>query len=323
MQESELIDFCMDKVISGESISFEEAENLLCSQDIFSLAYSANVITRKFNGYSIDVESLLNAKSGKCPEDCSFCARSSFYNTKISKYPLLPKQVIIVRAKEAERQGASSFCLVCAYRSPPEQEFQQICDTIEALKKEVSIDINASLGFMTSERARRLKSLGIKRYNHNLEASDSFFSQICKTHDFVDRVKTAKIVKEAGLELCCGGIIGMGETVKQRIELAFALAALNPDEVPINILIPKQGTPMAQIDTITPEEAIRTIAVWRFIMPKVILKLAGGREVHFSDNGRMALRAGANGIISGGYLTTGGNEMSNDLNMIHEIGIPA
>lgn len=313
----------MNKVISGKSISFEEAGKLLCSQDILSLAYSANVITRKFNGDSIDVESLLNAKSGKCPEDCSFCAQSSFYNTKISKYPLLPKQVVIVRAKEAERQGASSFCLVCAYRSPPEEEFRQICDTIEALKKEVSIDINASLGFMTLERARKLKSLGIKRYNHNLEASDSFFSQICKTHDFADRVKTAKIVKEAGLELCCGGIIGMGETVKQRIELAFALAALNPDEVPINILIPNEGTPMAQIDTITPEEAIRTIAVWRFIMPKVILKLAGGREVHFSDNGRMALRAGANGIISGGYLTTGGNEMSKDLNMIHEIGIPA
>ena len=323
MQESELIDFCMNKVISGKSISFEEAGKLLCSQDILSLAYSANVITRKFNGYSIDIESLLNAKSGKCPEDCSFCAQSSFYNTKISKYPLLPKQVVIVRAKEAERQGASSFCLVCAYRSPPEEEFRQICDTIEALKKEVSIDINASLGFMTLERARKLKSLGIKRYNHNLEASDSFFSQICKTHDFADRVKTAKIVKEAGLELCCGGIIGMGETVKQRIELAFALAALNPDEVPINILIPNEGTPMAQIVTITPEEAIRTIAVWRFIMPKVILKLAGGREVHFSDNGRMALRAGANGIISGGYLTTGGNEMSKDLNMIHEIGIPA
>lgn len=323
MQESELIDFCMNKVISGKSISFEEAGKLLCSQDILSLAYSANVITRKFNGDGIDVESLLNAKSGKCPEDCSFCAQSSFYNTKISKYPLLPKQVVIVRAKEAERQGASSFCLVCAYRSPPEEEFRQICDTIEALKKEVSIDINASLGFMTLERARKLKSLGIKRYNHNLEASDSFFSQICKTHDFADRVKTAKIVKEAGLELCCGGIIGMGETVKQRIELAFALAALNPDEVPINILIPNEGTPMAQIVTITPEEAIRTIAVWRFIMPKVILKLAGGREVHFSDNGRMALRAGANGIISGGYLTTGGNEMSKDLNMIHEIGIPA
>ena len=323
MQESELIDFCMNKVISGKSISFEEAGNLLCSQDILSLAYSANVITRKFNGDSIDVESLLNAKSGKCPEDCSFCAQSSFYNTKISKYPLLPKHVVIVRAKEAERQGASSFCLVCAYRSPPEEEFRQICDTIEALQKEVSIDINASLGFMTLERARKLKSLGIKRYNHNLEASDSFFSQICKTHDFADRVKTAKIVKEAGLELCCGGIIGMGETVKQRIELAFALAALNPDEVPINILIPNEGTPMAQIVTITPEEAIRTIAVWRFIMPKVILKLAGGREVHFSDNGRMALRAGANGIISGGYLTTGGNEMSKDLNMIHEIGIPA
>ena len=249
----------MNKVISGESISFEEAGKLLCSQDILSLAYSANVITRKFNGYRIDVESLLNAKSGKCPEDCSFCAQSSFYNTKISKYPLLPKQVVIGRAKEAERQGASSFCLVCAYRSPPEEEFRQICDTIEALKKEVSIDINASLGFMTSERARKLKSLGIKRYNHNLEASDSFFSQICKTHDFADRVKTAKIVKEAGLELCCGGIIGMGETVKQRIELGFALAALNPDEVPINILILNEGTPMAHIDKIRQEEAIRKL----------------------------------------------------------------
>ena len=152
--------FVWIKLFPGKVYPLKKLENLLCSQDIVSLAYSANVITRKFNGYSIDVESLLNAKSGKCPEDCSFCAQSSFYNTKISKYPLLPKQVVIVRAKEAERQGASSFCLVCAYRSPPEEEFQQICDTIEALKKEVSIDINASLGFMTLERARKSQEPG-------------------------------------------------------------------------------------------------------------------------------------------------------------------
>jgi biotin synthase len=321
VQESELIDFCMDKVISGESISFEEAENLLCSQDIVSLAHSANVITRKFNGYSIDVESLLNAKSGKCPEDCSFCAQSSFYNTKISKYPLLPKQVVIVRAKEAERQGASSFCLVCAYRSPPEQEFQQICDIVEALKKEISIDINASLGFMTSERARKLKSLGIKRYNHNLEACDSFFSQICKTHDFADRVKTAKIVKEAGLELCCGGIIGMGETPVQRIELAFSIASLQPDEVPMNILIPKGGTPIQNSPCLHPMEIIKMIAIWRFIIPKTILKIAGGREVHLRDTEELALKAGANGIITGGYLTTTGNYSDKDISMIRKIGL--
>src|SRR6478736_2754473 len=270
----------MNKVISGDSISFEEAEKLRRSQDIVSLAYSANVITRKFNGYSIDVESLLNAKSGGCPEDCSFCAQSSFYNTKIPKYSLLAKQVVVARAKEAERQGASSFCLVCAYRSPPEAEFQQICDTIEALKKEVSIDINASLGFMTLERARKLKSLGIKRYNHNLETSESYFSQICKTHDFADRVNTAKIVKEEGLELCCGGIIGMGENDRQRLELAFSIKSLKPDEVPINILIARNGTPLENSNPLDPINAIKTIAVWRFIMPRTILKIAAGREMY-------------------------------------------
>jgi biotin synthase len=213
--------------------------------------------------------------------------------------------------------------LVCAYRSPPEEEFRQICDTIEALKREVSIDINASLGFMTSERARKLKSLGIKRYNHNLEASDSFFSQICKTHDFADRVKTAKIVKAAGLELCCGGIIGMGETAIQRIELAFSIASLRPEEVPLNILIPKQGTPIQNLPSLPPMEIIKMIAIWRFIIPKTILKIAGGREVHLKDNEEFALKAGANGIITGGYLTTAGNYPEKDISMIRKIGLDA
>jgi biotin synthase len=175
---------------------------------------------------------------------------------------------------------------------------------------------------MTSERAKRLKSLGVKRYNHNLEASESFFSKICNTHDYSDRVNTAKTVKEAGLELCCGGIIGMGESKRQRIELAFSLSALEPDEVPINILIAREGTPK-ELDncTIDPVDIIRTIAVWRFIMPKTILKIAGGREVHFADGGKLALQAGANGIITGGYLTTNGNEPNKDIQMIHEIGL--
>jgi biotin synthase len=164
--------------------------------------------------------------------------------------------------------------------------------------------------------------LGVKRYNHNLETSESFFSKICKTHNFSDRIRTARIVKDAGLELCCGGIIGMGETPRQRIELAFSIAALEPDEVPINILIPRKGTPK-ELDTssIHPIDIIRTIAVWRFIIPKTILKIAGGREVYFSDGGKLALQAGANGIITGGYLTTNGNEPNKDIQMIHEIGL--
>ena len=322
MQDFEFIDSCMKKVINGNSISFDEAERLISTNNVIKLAECANIITKKFNQQTVDVESLINAKSGNCPEDCSFCAQSTFYETGITKYPLLSDEVILEKAKEAEKSGSASFCLVCAYREPSQKDFEKICNTIEKLRNQVDLDINVSLGFMTIERAKKLKSLGVKRYNHNLEASESFFSKICNTHDYSDRVNTARTVKEAGLELCCGGIIGMGESKKQRIELAFSLSALGPDEVPINILIPREGTPK-ELDNcaIDPVDIIRTIAVWRFIMPKTILKIAGGREVHFSDGGKLALQAGANGIITGGYLTTNGNEPNKDIQMIHEIGL--
>lgn len=322
MQDFEFIDSCMKKVINGNTISFDEVERLISTENLIKLADSANLITRKFSQDSVDVETLLNAKSGNCPEDCSFCAQSTFYETGITKYPLLPDEIILDKAVEAKMNGAASFCLVCAYREPPQNEFEKICKVIERLRKEVDLDINVSLGFMTPQRAQRLKSLGVKRYNHNLEASESFFSEICKTHDFADRVKTARTVKDAGLELCCGGIIGMGETPKQRIELAFSLSTLEPDEVPINILIPRKGTPKELENcSINTMDIIRTIAVWRFIMPKTILKIAGGREIYFKDNGKLALQAGANGIITGGYLTTNGNAPNKDIQMIHEIGL--
>ena len=322
MQDFEFIDSCTKKVINGNTISFDEAERLISTDNLIKLADSANLITRKFSQDSVDVETLLNAKSGNCPEDCSFCAQSTFYETGITKYPLLPDEIILGKAVEAKMNGSASFCLVCAYREPPQNEFEKICKVIERLRKEVDLDINVSLGFMTPQRAQRLKSLGVKRYNHNLEASESFFSEICKTHDFADRVKTARTVKDAGLELCCGGIIGMGETPKQRIELAFSLSTLEPDEVPINILIPRKGTPKELENcSINTMDIIRTIAVWRFIMPKTILKIAGGREVYFKDNGKLALQAGANGIITGGYLTTNGNAPNKDIQMIHEIGL--
>src|SRR4026207_119538 len=301
MQDFEFIDSCMKKVINGNTISFDEAERLNLTDNLVKLADSANLITRKFSQDSVDVETLLNAKSGNCPEDCSFCAQSTFYETGITKYPLLPDEIILDKAMEAKMNGAASFCLVCAYRQPPQNEFEKICKVIERLRKEVDLDINVSLGFMTPQRAQRLKSLGVKRYNHNLEASESYFSQICKTHDFADRVNTARIVKEEGLQLCCGGIIGMGESPKQRLELAFSIKSLQPDEVPINILISRKGTPLDSLASLDPLDAIKTIAVWRFIMPKTILKIAGGREVHLKEKERIALKAGANGLITGGY----------------------
>ena len=315
------IDILINKVVNNQQISFQEAYTLLSTDNIQALAKGANTITRKFNGAVVDIESLVNAKSGRCPEDCSFCAQSSFYNTGISKYPLLPTEKLIDHARNAKNEGATSFCLVCAYRSPPEKDFEQICEAIVKIKNSIDIDVNVSLGFMTPERAKQLKSLGVKRYNHNLETAKSYFSQICTTHDYEDRINTGKIVKNAGLELCCGGIIGMGESPEQRLELAFALADLDPDEVPINILISREGTPLMYKHPLTTDDIIKTIAVWRFIMPKTILKIAGGREKYFRDNGRYALKAGANGIISGGYLTTGGNQQNKDLEMIKEIGL--
>ena len=318
--EDSFIDAISDKVLNDQQISLEEARALML-MDTSTLAKGANIITRKFNGTIVDVESLVNAKSGSCPEDCSFCAQSSFYNTGINKYQLLPVEKLIEHARNAKNEGSKSFCLVCAYRSPPEKDFEQICEAISQIKNSIDIDVNVSLGFMTLQRAKRLKSLGVKRYNHNLETAKSYFSQICTTHDYLDRINTAKIVKEAGLELCCGGIIGMGESQEQRLELAFALAELHPDEVPINILISRKGTPLMNNNHLTNNDIIKTIAVWRFIIPKTILKIAGGREVYFEDNGKYALRAGANGIISGGYLTTGGNKQNKDLEMIREIGL--
>lgn len=320
--QTSFIENMMEKVLAGNKISFDEAQNLFSTKDILTLARCANIITRKFNGNIVDIESLVNAKSGNCPEDCSFCAQSAFYDTGISRYSLLPTEKLVEQARIAKEGGSTSFCLVCAYRSPPEKDFEQLCESISQIKKRVGIEINVSLGFMTLARALKLKSLGVKRYNHNLETAKSYFDQICKTHQYEDRVNTAKIVKEAGLELCCGGIIGMGESPLQRLELAFSIADLNPDEVPINILIPRAGTPlMFKKNLLTNEDIVKTIAVWRFIMPKTILKIAGGREVHLQDNGEYILQAGANGIISGGYLTTGGNKHNKDIEMIKKIGL--
>ena len=321
VEDGEFIAEMENKVNSGFEIRLPEAERLIKTPDVQILAESANRIARKFSEGQIDVEMLVNAKSGSCPEDCSFCAQSSFYESKINKYPLLTKETILERAQRAKESGANSFCLVCAYRSPPEKDFNYICDIIQYIKEYLKIDVNVSLGFMTKERAERLKMIGVKRYNHNLETAETYFSQICRTHDFSDRVNTARIVKEAGLELCCGGIIGMGETIRQRLELAYSIRDLSPDEVPINILIPKSGTPFESLHGVSPIDAIKTIAVWRFLMPSPIIKIAAGREVYFRDNDNLALMAGANGIITGGYLTTNGNDPSRDTQMIQDIGI--
>jgi len=213
--------------------------------------------------------------------------------------------------------------LVCAWRGPTEKDFEQICEIVKKINDEVGIEVNCSLGFINEQMAQRLKELKVKRYNHNLEAPRSFFSKICTTHTYEDRMQTNLIVKKVGLELCCGGIIGMGESRMQRVELGLDLAKLSPEECPINILVPQKGTPLEHQARLSLQEILRTIAVFRFLMPKTILKIAGGREVYLSNEQEKALLGGANGIITGGYLTIGGNSPEEDFKMISKIGLEA
>ncbi len=323
--EHDFITECKNKVLSGQQITSEEAVKLINVSDssLQVLSDAANEITRKICGNVIDVEALINAKKGKCQEDCSFCSQSAFYKTGIDTYKLLPPDAIVSNAKAAKDDGVKSFCLVCAWRGPTKNDFEQICDIIDKINKEVGIEVNCSLGFIDKEMAIQLKNLGVKRYNHNLEAPRSYFAKICTTHSYDDRINTNWIVKNVGLELCCGGIIGMGETRSQRLELGLDLAKLSPEECPINLLVPQPGTPLELQTRLSISEILRTIAVFRFLMPKTILKIAGGREVYLSNDQEKVLLGGANGIITGGYLTIGGNSPSDDFQMISKIGLEA
>ncbi len=323
--ETDLIMSCRDKVLAGHRILEEEAQKLISVSDdsLQTLSDAANEITRKLCGDVVDVESLINAKKGKCQEDCSFCSQSAFYKTEIDTYKLLPPETIVQNAMLAKEDGVKSFCLVCAWRGPTKKDFEQISTIIKKINDEVGIEVNCSLGFINQDMAIELKKLGVKRYNHNLEAPRSFFSKICTTHSYDDRMQTNLIVKNAGLELCCGGIIGMGETRMQRLELGLDLAGLNPEECPINILVPQKGTPLELQTNLSISEILRTIAVFRFLMPRTILKIAGGREAYLANDQEKVLLGGANGIITGGYLTIGGNSPSDDFQMISKIGLEA
>ncbi|WP_268542641.1 biotin synthase BioB [Candidatus Nitrosotenuis cloacae] len=314
---------CQDKVLSGQTLTEGEISTLINSSDLRTLSDAANKITRAFQGNKVDVEQLANIKKNYCSEDCSFCGQSAFFNTGIDSYQLLPAEEIVKMAKKAKDEGAESYCLVAAWRQPSDGDFEKVCDIISQINDRVGISVECSLGFLTEEQARRLKSLKVRRYNHNLETSRSKFSEICTTHTYQDRVDTLHIARNAGLELCTGGIIGLGESRQQRLELILDLAMLAPEEVTINILVPMPGTPLELQVPLPFEEILRTFAVTRFVLPKSIIKISGGREVHLQDSGQELLLSGANGIISSGYLTMGGNQMSQDLEMIKKINLEA
>jgi biotin synthase len=311
-----------DKVLEGKSLTRKETLPLLEGEgpDIVELAAVANRVRVEFKGNDIDLCSLLNAKSGRCSEDCAFCAQSAHYTTEAPIYPLMDVNEMVKEAREAQERRTGRFCLISSGRQLNEKEFETVLDALSQIREETDLALDCSFGTLTRERAEALKKVGVTRYNHNLETAESHFSKICTTHSFGDRIRTIEILKDQGFSICCGGIIGLGESAQQRLELAFSLRELGVDCIPLNILNPRPGTPLEHSKPIPPMEIIRTIALFRLILPKGTLKIAGGREINLRDLQSLALLAGANGLIVGNYLTTPGRSAEDDLTMIRDLG---
>jgi biotin synthase len=311
-----------DKVLEGGSVSMKEILPLLEAKgpDVVDLVAVANRVRVEFNGNEIDLCSLLNAKSGKCSEDCAFCAQSAHYQTDAPTYPLMNADQMVKEAREAQKRRTGRFCLISSGRQLNDKEFEVILSGLDRIRKETTLDLDCSLGTLTEERAEALKKVGVTRYNHNLETAESHFSKICTTHSFQDRVQTIEVLKDQGFSICCGGIIGLGESPQQRLELAFSVKQLGIECIPFNILNPRPGTPLEHSEAIPPIEIIKTISLFRLVLPKGTIKIAGGREANLRDLQSLALLAGANGLIIGNYLTTPGRNAEDDLTMIKDVG---
>jgi biotin synthase len=282
----------------------------------------AHEVRMRWCGPAVEVEGIISLKTGGCPEDCHFCSQSGRFDSPVRPV-WLDVAELVAAAKETAATGATEFCIVAAVRGPGERLMSQVADAVTAISSEVGINVACSLGILTPAQATRLAHLGVHRYNHNLETARSFFGAVVTTHTWQERQETCKLVKSAGMELCCGGIIGMGETLEQRAEFASELAALDPDEVPLNFLNPRPGTPLAGHPTLTAAGALRTIAAFRLALPRTVLRYAGGRELTLGDLGTEAgMLGGINAIIVGNYLTTLGRPASRDVDMLTRLKMP-
>lgn len=307
-----------DIVVSGSAITNAQAGRIIDTPDnlLDVLLDAAGRLTHTLRGSDVDVEQLHNIKKNACSEDCSFCAQSAFFDTGIETYKLPPADEIIEGARKAQEGGAGSYCLVAAWREPAAADFAAVCEMVRRIRTEVGIEVECSLGFLTSAQAQALKKAGVRRYNHNLETAPSMFPNICTTHTFQDRVDTLVRAKNAGLELCTGGIIGLGESRAQRLEMALEIRRINPHEVTINMLVPVPGTPLELHTPLPAGEIARMFALMRFLLPHSIIKISGGRETATADSGESLLRGGADGIITNGYLTSPGNTPRTDADII-------
>ncbi len=290
--------------------------------DVYSLFNAAYKIRRKFRGKKVELCAITNARSGACTENCAFCAQSSWSKTKVKVYPLLEDKEIFKRAQSAQRSGAGYFCIVTSGRRIREKkDFLKVCRVIAKIRSRLKLNVDASLGELTLDQAKSLKRAGLLRYNHNLETAQSLYPEVCTTHTYSDRIRTIENVRQAGLELCCGGIFGMGESWAQRLELAFALKRFNPECIPVNFLNPVSGTRLGRKEPLSPLEFLKISAILRFIFPRQEIKICGGRETNLRSLQPLMFLAGADSMIIGDYLTTKGNPPQDDLKMIQDLGL--
>ncbi len=282
----------------------------------------AHEVRMRWCGPEVEVEGIISLKTGGCPEDCHFCSQSGQFSSPV-RSAWLDVPSLVEAAKQTAKTGATEFCIVAAVRGPDQRLMDQVAEGVKAIRAEVDIQIACSLGMLTQAQVDRLVAIGVHRYNHNLETARSYFDQVVTTHTWQERVQTLRMVAEAGMEVCCGGIIGMGESLEQRAEFAAQLAELAPDEVPMNFLNPRPGTPFADLPVLEAKDALRTIAAFRLAMPRTILRFAGGRELTLGDLGaRQGMLGGINAVIVGNYLTTLGRRAESDLELLAELRMP-
>lgn len=323
MSNVDLINRLEEKVLAGQDITREEAGKLgeLAGSDLYNLFAAASRIRNIRAGKKVDLCSIINAKSGRCSENCKFCAQSAHHRTGVDVYDLLDEEIILERALQMEAEGVQRFSLVTSGRGISDGDFVKVLSVYRLLARKTNLKLCASLGIITENMARSLRDAGVSMYHHNLETSESYFPQICTTHSYQDRINTIKACQAAELGVCSGGIISMGETMGQRLEMALTLRELEVWSIPINILNPIAGTAMGSQPLLSPLEILQTIAIYRFVLPQAMLRFAGGRENALRNLQSMGFLAGINAALVGSYLTTSGRTVGEDIQMIRDMAL--
>ena len=321
MQASNRFERWADRVLDGGEITRDEALDILGSDDdeLMALLAAGFRIRRRHFDKSVQFYFLMNAKSGLCPEDCHYCSQSKISTAEIPKYNILRRPELLEGARQASQRGAKTYCLVISARGPNEREMKAVETIVPEIKSKYGLDICACLGLLDRSQADRLKACGVDRVNHNLNTGGEYYKQICTTHTYADRVATLRNVRDAGMEMCSGGIIGMGETHDDIVSMAFDLRDLGVQSIPLNFLNSIPGTPLEKNAELTPQDCLRALAMFRFVAPERELRISGGREIHLRTLQPLALYV-ANSLFVGDYLTTKGQAPQSDHDMVRDLG---